>query len=395
MCQYPRFRKIRHGMTAALCSLLAVSLCACSAASSSSSSGAQAVEESPLVDDSLYVYNVEEEVTLSRQGSTVAFVADTAGTETGPDAALWRGVQAFADTFGYTAQLYQAEEDSLAARESALRTAAQSGAAMVVCRGDEMATALYSVQNDDPSVSFLLFDAEPHTEDYTAYQTASNTSCVMFSEEQAGYLAGYAVVIDGRTKLGFVGAEAMPDTVRYCTGFLQGVDAAAQSQGVQASVEVWYVGSENAGDVVTQRMGEWYGNGVQAVMAAGEGTLQECIDAAQGTGAVVIGTDWDCTDSDSVVLTSAMKNYSSEVQHALYEYFKTGGWGSNGGSTVRVGASENAVGLPQVNWRMTDFTQREYEKIYKNLHDSVTKVERLSDVSSLPETPNVAVDVLG
>ena len=96
------------------------------------------MEESPLVDDSLYVYNVEEEVTLSRQGSTVAFVADTAGTETGPDAALWRGVQVFADTFGYTAPLYQAEEDSLAARESALRTAAQSGAAMVVCRGDEL-----------------------------------------------------------------------------------------------------------------------------------------------------------------------------------------------------------------------------------------------------------------
>ena len=44
---------------------------------------------------------------------------------------------------------------------------------------------------------------------------------------------------------------------------------------------------------------------------------------------------------------------------------------------------------------MTDFPKRAYEKIYKTLHDSVTKVERLSDVSSLPETPNVAVDVLG
>lgn len=395
MYQYPRFRKFQHRLTAVFCGLVAVSLCACSA-SPSSSSGAQPVEESPLVDDSLYVFDVtDSSATLTGQGSTVAFVADTAGAETGPDAALWRGVQTFADTFGYTAQLYQAEEDSLESRENALRSAAESGAVMVVCRGDEMSAALYNIQNNYPSVAYLSFDGEPHTEDYTSYQTASNTRCIMFSEEQAAYLAGYAAVMDGKTKLGFVGSEAMPGNVRYCTGFLQGVDAAAQSQGVQTSVEVWFVGSEDAGEVVTQRMGEWYGDGVQAVMAAGDGTLQGCIDAAQGTGAVVIGTDWDCTETDSVVLTSAMKNYSGEVQHVLYDYFKAGGWGNLGGTTTRVGASENAIGLPQVNWRMTGFTQREYEKIYKNLHDSVTKVERLSDISTLPETPNVAVDVLG
>ena len=394
MYQYPRFHILRKRLTAALCGALAVSLCACSSAPSSSSSGAQEAEDAPLTDDSLYVLQ-DSSAALSAQGSAVALVADTDGAETGPDASLWSGVQSFSDTFGYNAQLYQAEEDSLESRQNALRTAAESGAVMVICRGDEMAAALYSVQNEYPSVAFLLFDGEPHTEDYTAYQTATNTSCIMFNEEQAGYLAGYAVVMDHRTKLGFVGAEAMPGTVRYCTGFLQGVDDAARSQGVQASVEVWFVGSENAGDIVTQRMGEWYGEGVQAVMAAGEGTLQSSIDAAQGTGAVVIGTDWDCTATSDLVLTSAMKNYSSEVQNALFEYFQAGGWGTNGGTTVRVGASENAVGLPQVNWRMTEFTQREYEKVYNDLHDSVTKVERLSDISTLPETPNVAVDILG
>lgn len=394
MYQYPHFHQLRHRMATVFCGFLAASLCACSAASSSPASGTPQAEDTPLMDDSLYVLQ-DDSTVLTGQGGTVAFVADTDGVETGPDASLWSGMQAFSDTFGYNAQLYQAEEDSLESRQNALRTAAESGSAMVVCRGDEMAAALYSVQNEYPSVSFLIFDGEPHTEDYTAYQTASNTSCIMFNEEQAGYLAGYAAVMEERTRLGFVGSEAMPGMVRYCTGFLQGVDAAAQSQGVQASMEVWFVGSENAGDIVTQRMAEWYAEGVQAVMAAGEGTLQSCIDAAQGTGAVVIGTDWDCTATSDLVLTSAMKNYSSEVQNALFEYFKAGGWGTNGGTTVRVGASENAVGLPQVNWRMTEFTQREYEKVYNDLHDSVTKVERLSDISTLPETPNVAVDILG
>ena len=53
------------------------------------------------------------------------------------------------------------------------------------------------------------------------------------------------------------------------------------------------------------------------------------------------------------------------------------------------------LGLPQVNWRLTGFSAREYEKLYNDLHEGNIKVERLSDVSSLPETPNVAVDILG
>lgn len=391
---YQCFRNLRHHLTAAACGLLAFSLCACSAASSASS--AAAVEETRLIEDSLYVLEADSvDTPLNGQGTAVAFVADAGGTETGPDSALWRGVQAFADTFGYTAQLYQTEESTPESRENALRTAAESGAAVVVCRGDEMAAALYNIQNNYPSVAYLCMDAEPHSQDYTAYETASNTHCVMFSEEQAGYLAGYAAVMEGKTRLGFVGAEAMPDTVRYCTGFLQGVDAAAQSQGVQAALEVWYVGSEDAVDVVAGRVSEWASDGVEAVMAAGDGTLEGCIQAVQGTGCSVIGTDWDSTAQDAAVLTSAMKNYAYAVQRELYNYFSDGGWGNGGGATERLTASENAVGLPQVNWRMNEFSQRAYERLYGDLHDGTVKVERLSDASNLPETPNVAVDILG
>lgn len=392
---YHCFRNLRHNLTAAFCGLLAVSLCACSTPSSASSSTA-VVEETRLIEDSLYVLDAESvDTPLNGQGTTVAFVAESGGTETGPDSALWRGVQAFADTFGYTAQLYQAEENTQESRENALRSAAESGAAVVVCCGDDMAAALYNIQNNYPSVAYLCMDGEPHSQDYTSYETAANTHCVMFSEEQAGYLAGYAAVMDGRTRLGFVGAESMPGTVRYCNGFLQGIDAAAQSQGVQAVLEVWYVGSEDAADVVTSRVGEWASSGVEAVMAAGSGTLEGCIQAVQGTGSVVIGTDWDSTGQDGTVLTSAMKNYAYAVQRELYNYFADGGWGNGGGATERLTAAENAVGLPQVNWRLTGYNQREYEKLYGNLHDGSVKVERLSDVSSLPETPNVAVDILG
>ena len=42
-----------------------------------------------------------------------------------------------------------------------------------------------------------------------------NVFCVTFKEEEAGYLAGYAAVKDGFTKLGFLGGMAVPAVIRY------------------------------------------------------------------------------------------------------------------------------------------------------------------------------------
>ena len=50
----------------------------------------------------------------------------------------------------------------------------------------------------------------------------AKTTCFTFAEEQAGYLAGYAVVKDGYTKLGFLGGIAVPAVQRYGYGFIQG-----------------------------------------------------------------------------------------------------------------------------------------------------------------------------
>ena len=100
----------------------------------------------------------------------------------------------------------------------------RSGAALVVCRGETMAQALFNIQNNYPGVHYLLFDGEPHNSSYTNYTTESNVHCVLFQEEQAGFLAGYAAVTDGYTQLGFIGAEEIPGVVRYVTGFLQGAE---------------------------------------------------------------------------------------------------------------------------------------------------------------------------
>jgi len=58
----------------------------------------------------------------------------------------------------------------------------------------------------------------------------ANCYCITFKEEQAGYLAGYAIAKDGKTKLGFLGGMAVPAVIRYGYGFVQGADAAARNR---------------------------------------------------------------------------------------------------------------------------------------------------------------------
>lgn len=60
---------------------------------------------------------------------------------------------------------------------------------LVVCQGEAAGEALYRIQDNYPDVHYLLFDDEPHNADYSAYKTAELVHCVLFQEEQAGYLA--------------------------------------------------------------------------------------------------------------------------------------------------------------------------------------------------------------
>ena len=178
---------------------LLLALTACKAAEAASGAQQEQRTVTAPTDDATFVYQPEDPTVTPAGGETIALVTGASGTESGADAMLWQGVQTFASAYGYTATTQTAEGDSSADAETALRTAAESGAKLVICRGDAAATALYRIQENYPDVHYLLFDDEPHNDDYSAYKTANLVHCVLFQEEQAGYLAGYAAVIDGYT----------------------------------------------------------------------------------------------------------------------------------------------------------------------------------------------------
>ena len=113
----------------------------------------------------------------------------------------WEGVVAYAEANKITHQYYKPEEASDEGYLKAIQLAVTGGAKIVVCPGYLFEAAVYSAQTQFPDVKFILLDGEPHTPDYATYKTEANVACVMYAEEEAGFLAGYAAVKDGMTTL--------------------------------------------------------------------------------------------------------------------------------------------------------------------------------------------------
>lgn len=372
---------------------LLLALTACKAAEAASGAQQEQRTVTAPTDDATFVYQPEDPTVTPAGGETIALVTGASGTESGVDAMLWQGVQTFASAYGYTATTQTAEGDSSADVETALRTAAESGAKLVICRGDAAAMALYRIQENYPDVHYLLFDDEPHNDDYSAYKTANLVHCVLFQEEQAGYLAGYAAVIDGYTSLGFVGAREIPGIVRYGTGFLQGAEAAAEQQGETVNLKFWFADTYDENDAVTQRMADWYNGGVSLIFVSGGTLYKGAAQAAEQTGGKVMAGDTNVTELSDSILASAVKCYNAAVQRQLYEFFTAGSWSTqNAGQTERVGITNAEVALESdTSWRLDSFTLDDYRSLYEDLRTSVKRVDAYADMETLPDTPNVTV----
>ena len=116
------------------------------------------------------------------------------------------GVKLYAAANGLSYKYYQPANGSEATdddRYDAMKAAVEGGADVVVCAGYLQEAALKKAAIEYPETPFVFIDGYPLTDD--AGNTLSNVAGIAFKEEQAGYLAGYAAVMDGFTKLGFSG----------------------------------------------------------------------------------------------------------------------------------------------------------------------------------------------
>ena len=291
----------------------------------------------------------------------------------------WEATKAFSEEKGKTYSYYRPTADSNEARLVSIDQAVQKGAKVVVCPGYLFETPVYVAQTKYPDVKFILLDGNPHTEDYSTYKTESNVVGMTFKEEISGFLAGYAAVKEGNTKLGFCGGMAVPAVQRFGSGFVQGADLAAQLSQVDVSINYYYAGQFQATDDATAKMKSWYTSGMDSVFACGGKVYQsvvEGIKSASKTTSTWIGVDVDQHSVDDKVLTSATKGLKQAVTSSLECYYNNS-WSDIGGKSYNLGLNSefgkldkrDYVELPTSDaaWRFKTFTKTEYEKLVADI----------------------------
>lgn len=276
----------------------------------------------------------------------------------------WEGMKKYAEENGISYKYYQPQEGTTDSYVETIGLAVEGGAKLVVCPGFLFEEPVFIVQDQYPDVHFILLDGEPHNGDYSEFKTNDTVMPILFQEDQAGYLAGYAAVKDGMTKLGFMGGMAVPAVIRYGYGFVQGADAAAKELGVDVEIMYNYTGAFAATPEAQAMAASWYQNGTEVVFGCGGAVGNSVMAAAEEAGAKVIGVDVDQSGESDTVITSAMKMLSNSVYDGVKAFYD----GSfPGGETSVFTAANDGVGLPMATSKFESFTQDDYDALFADM----------------------------
>ena len=286
---------------------------------------------------------------------------------------------------GLTYKYYQPANGSLATdddRYDAMKAAAEGGAKVIVAAGFMQAGALEKAATEFTDVKFVFIDGWDLGLD--------NVAGIAFKEEQCGYFAGYAVVKEGYTKLGFMGGGGGTNAAccRYGYGFLQGANAAAAELGKTVDINyTWQYGATfSPSTELKTLMDGWYSNGTEVIFACGGSMFASIVAAAAENDAAVIGVDVDQSFESDTVVTSALKGLSAATEWAIGKYYD-GEWDEIGGQNISLGAAEDAVGLPTATWSLEGITVAEYEALLEAIKSGELVIDNQypegADITSL------------
>ena len=328
----------------------------------------------------------------------------------------YEACKAFCEENSIDFTYYKPAGDNTPDRIAMVEKAVDEGYNVIVMPGFAFAGTISGTQDQYPDVKFIALDVSEYDIISSFYKTdangnvtdelldpnnephiASNVYSAVYQEELCGYMAGYAAVKLGYTKLGFLGGMAVPAVVRYGYGFVQGVDAAAAELGL-TDVELNYVyGGQFSGDAdITAVMDTWYNGGTEIVFACGGSIYSSAGEAAAKVNGKVIGVDTDQSGiidgkyGEGMTVTSAMKGLYPATYDTLTDVVVNGNWDKYVGQIATLGLisgtdpEANYVQIPMTTqFEDGKFTADDYKALVAAMFDgSLTVSNDISKTAS-------------
>ena len=324
----------------------------------------------------------KEEKKSDESGCEIAVISETSKLREGSvSKEAWHSAELFAKRNDMTACIYRPEESSDEGYMAAIKKAVDDGAAMVILPGSSFDVIAYQMQTSYPDVKFLLVDGVSH-DGNGKYGTGANTVDVIFSEEEAGYLAGYAAVEDGYTKLGFIGGGDAPAVKRYGYGFVQGAAAAAEKSEIKVEMKYIYAGSSDNTEESRELAAGWYKNGTEVIFVCSGDITESVVAAAEKNQGMVIGADVDKSSLSDTVITTAEKCINVAVDDILENYMNEK---FVGGTAFNYAAKNDGVALELENSRFSSFSEDDYKKVFKKLKNGDIELKKDTSVKAVSE----------
>ena len=320
----------------------------------------------------------------------------------------------FCEANGLDFNYFKPSSDNDADRIAMVESAIDEGYNVIVMPGYAFANTIKATAETYSDVTFIALDVgdgdlNPTDENGELideyYELPANAYSAVYQEELCGYMAGYAAVKLGYTKLGFLGGMAVPAVVRYGYGFVQGVDAAAKELDINVEMKYVYGGLFYGSADITAVMDTWYSQGTEVVFACGGGVYTSAAEAAAKVNGKLIGVDVDQSGiidgayGEGMTVTSAMKGLAPTVKYMLGEVL-AGNFANHGGKIETLGLvsgddpEANYVQIPMESTQWSDsFTQDDYKALVAGMFDGTIVVS--NDTTAEPAVTNVVVDYQG
>ena len=336
----------------------------------------------------------------------------------------WEAVVAFGVKHNIETKYYKPTTNDTSSRVASVELAIADGYNVIVMPGYAFGATIAEVSGQYPDVKFIAldvakgdlleggvalkgesYDYNPDNWNLNDYVYMDNVYCAIYQEEISGYMAGYAAVKLGYTKLGFLGGMAVPAVIRFGYGYVQGADAAAKELGITIDMKYAY-GNQFFGDAdITAVMDTWYADGTEVVFACGGGIYNSAAEAAKKVGGKVIGVDVDQAAiidgmyGEGMTVTSAMKGLYPTTVDTLTDIIINGKWDSYKGKIDNLGmvsgddAALNYVQLGKTQFADGKFTEADYSALVKAIFSGSIVIS--NEIAAEPATSNTNVAWLG